>query len=119
MISRAIDRTPVKLSTINAMFANTTTRRPAARRCSCAQNGEVFIDHAFGIAAADASTCRDHAAAVPARRHRDDVLGARARADAGTAARGGNARGPHTAARRPPGADVAAAARRPRRFRIV
>jgi cyanophycinase len=51
VISRAIDRSPVKLATINALFAKYNDPSAGGATVLVAQNGEVFIDHAFGIAA--------------------------------------------------------------------
>jgi hypothetical protein len=50
VISRAIDRSPVKLDVINSMFAKYNNPAAGGATVLVAQNGEVFIDHAFGIA---------------------------------------------------------------------
>jgi hypothetical protein len=49
VISRAIDRSPVKVATINKLFAKYKDPADGAPTVLVAQNGEVFIDHAFGI----------------------------------------------------------------------
>jgi cyanophycinase len=49
VISRAIDRSPVKLATINALFAKYNDPAAGGATVLVAQNGEVFIDHSFGI----------------------------------------------------------------------
>lgn len=49
VISRALDRSPVKLDAINSMFAKYTDPAAGGATVLVAQNGEVFIDHAFGI----------------------------------------------------------------------
>ena len=51
VISRAIDRSPVKLDLINSMFAKYNDPAALGATVLVAQNGEVFIDHAFGIPA--------------------------------------------------------------------
>jgi cyanophycinase len=51
VISRAIDRSPIKLDAINAMFGKYNDAKAGGATVLVAQNGEVFIDHAFGIAA--------------------------------------------------------------------
>ena len=51
VIRRAIDHTPVKLDVINAMFAKYNDPAAGGATVLVAQNGEVFIDHAFGIPA--------------------------------------------------------------------
>jgi cyanophycinase len=50
VISRAIDRSSVKLDLINSMFAKYNDPAAGGATVLVAQNGEVFIDHAFGIA---------------------------------------------------------------------
>jgi cyanophycinase len=52
VISRAIDRTPDKLDFINAMFRKYDDPAAGGATVLVAQNGEVFIDHAFGVAQA-------------------------------------------------------------------
>ena len=52
VISRAIDRSPVKLDFINAMFKKYDGAAAGGATVLVAQNGEVFIDHAFGVAQA-------------------------------------------------------------------
>jgi len=49
VISRAIDRSPVKVATIEALFAKYKDPNAGGATVLVAQNGEVFIDHAFGI----------------------------------------------------------------------
>src|SRR5258708_10675124 len=51
VISRAIDRPPVKVEMINSMFAKYNDPTAGGATVLVAQNGEVFIDHAFGIPA--------------------------------------------------------------------
>ena len=50
VLSRAVDHTPVKLDLINSMFAKYNNSAAGGATVLVAQNGEVFIDHAFGIA---------------------------------------------------------------------
>lgn len=50
VISRAIDRSPVKLGFINSMFAKYNDGAAAGATVLVAMNDEVFIDHAFGVA---------------------------------------------------------------------
>lgn len=52
VISRAIDRSPVKLDFINAMFRKYDDPAAGGATVLVAQGGEVFIDHAFGVAQA-------------------------------------------------------------------
>jgi len=52
VISRAIDRSPVKLDFINALFKKYEDPAAGGATVLVAQNGEVFIDHAFGVAQA-------------------------------------------------------------------
>jgi cyanophycinase len=49
VISRAIDRSPVKLATINTLFEKYNDPAAGGATVLVAQNGEVFIDHSFGI----------------------------------------------------------------------
>lgn len=49
VISRAIDHTPVKLDLINSMFAKYNDPAAGGATVLVAVNGEVFIDHAFGV----------------------------------------------------------------------
>jgi cyanophycinase len=51
VIGRTIDRSPVKLDMVNAMAAKYTDPTAGGATVLVAQNGEVFIDHAFGIPA--------------------------------------------------------------------
>jgi cyanophycinase len=51
VISRAIDRSPVKLDLISSMFAKYNEPGSGGATVLVAANGEVFIDHAFGIPA--------------------------------------------------------------------
>jgi cyanophycinase len=51
VLSRAIDHTPVKLDLVNKMFAKYNDPAAGGATVLVAQNGEVFIDHAFGIPA--------------------------------------------------------------------
>jgi cyanophycinase len=53
VISRAVDRSPVKLDLINAMFAKYNDPSAGGATVLVARDGEVFIDHAFGIPAQD------------------------------------------------------------------
>jgi cyanophycinase len=49
VMARAIDRSPVKVDLINAMFAKYYNSSAGGATVLVAQNGEVFIDHAFGV----------------------------------------------------------------------
>jgi cyanophycinase len=49
VISRALDRSPVPLAAIDSMFAKYTDPAAGGATVLVAQNGEVYIDHAFGI----------------------------------------------------------------------
>ncbi len=49
VISRAIDRSPVSLALINSMFAKYKDPAAGGATVLVAQNGEVFVDHAFGV----------------------------------------------------------------------
>jgi cyanophycinase len=49
VISRAIDRSPVKLDLINSMFAKYNNPSGGGATVLVAQDGDVFIDHAFGV----------------------------------------------------------------------
>ena len=51
VISRALDRSPVTLAFIDSMFAKYTDPAAGGATVLVARNGEVFIDHAYGIAA--------------------------------------------------------------------
>lgn len=51
VLSRAIQRTPVKLDLINSIFAKYNDPAAGGATVLVAQNGDVFIDHAFGIPA--------------------------------------------------------------------
>jgi cyanophycinase len=51
VIARAIDRSPVKLEVINALFEKYNDAAAGSATVLVAVNGEVFIDHAFGIPA--------------------------------------------------------------------
>ena len=51
VLSRASDRSPVKLDAINAMFAKYNDPAAGGATVLVAQNGDVFVDHAFGIPA--------------------------------------------------------------------
>src|ERR1051325_4766253 len=51
VISRAIDHSPVKVATINSLFSKYNDPALGGATVLVAQKGEVFIDHAFGIAA--------------------------------------------------------------------
>jgi len=51
VISRVIDRSPVKVDLINSMFAKYNDAATGGATVLVAVNGEVFIDHAFGIPA--------------------------------------------------------------------
>jgi cyanophycinase len=51
VISRAIDRSPVKLDFINALFAKYNDPAAGGATVLVARDGEVFIDHAYGIPA--------------------------------------------------------------------
>ena len=53
VISRAIDRSPVRLDVIRSMFAAYEDPARGGATVLVAQHGEVFIDHAFGIPAQD------------------------------------------------------------------
>ncbi|HEY6219318.1 MAG TPA: Type 1 glutamine amidotransferase-like domain-containing protein [Gemmatimonadaceae bacterium] len=50
VISRAIDRSPVKEDFIKSMFSKYNDANAGGATVLVAQNGEVFIDHAFGVA---------------------------------------------------------------------
>jgi cyanophycinase len=52
VVSRAIDHSPVKLDFIKAMFRKYDDPANGGATVLVAQNGEVFIDHAFGVAQA-------------------------------------------------------------------
>ncbi|MDA1081490.1 MAG: Type 1 glutamine amidotransferase-like domain-containing protein [Gemmatimonadetes bacterium] len=49
VMSRAIDRSPVKLDFINSMFARYNNAAAGGATVLVAINGDVFIDHAFGV----------------------------------------------------------------------
>ena len=49
VMSRAIDRSPVKLDFINSMFAKYNNATAGGATVLVAMNGDVFIDHAYGI----------------------------------------------------------------------
>jgi cyanophycinase len=49
IISRAIDRSPLKLATIEMMFAKYADPAAGGATVLVAQNGDVLVDHAFGI----------------------------------------------------------------------
>ena len=51
VMSRAMDRSPVSLADVSAMFGPYAASASGGATVLVAQNGEVFIDHAFGIAA--------------------------------------------------------------------
>jgi cyanophycinase len=51
VISRTIDRSPVKLDMIRSIFAKYDDPAKGGATVLVAQHGEVFIDHAFGIPA--------------------------------------------------------------------
>jgi cyanophycinase len=51
VIARAIDRSPVKLDVINDLFKKYNDAAAGGATVLVAMNGEVFIDHAYGIAA--------------------------------------------------------------------
>ena len=51
VLTRAINRSPVKLAAINSMFAKYNDPAAGGATVLVAVGGEVFIDHAFGIAA--------------------------------------------------------------------
>jgi cyanophycinase len=50
VISRALDRSPVKLDLINSLFAKYNDPAAGGATVLVARNGEVFIDNSFGIA---------------------------------------------------------------------
>src|SRR5439155_9651965 len=52
VISRAIDRSPVKVDFINSMFSKYNDAAAGGATVLVAQSGEVFIDHALGVAQA-------------------------------------------------------------------
>jgi cyanophycinase len=52
VISRAIDHSPVKLDVINSMFSKYDDPAAGGATVLMAQNGEVFIDQAYGVAQA-------------------------------------------------------------------
>jgi cyanophycinase len=49
VISRAIDRSPVRLATLNRLFEKYNDPAAGGATVLVARDGEVFIDHAFGI----------------------------------------------------------------------
>jgi len=51
VVARAIDRSPVKLDVINDLFKKYNAAAAGGATVLVAVNGDVFIDHAFGIAA--------------------------------------------------------------------
>jgi hypothetical protein len=51
VISRTIDRSPVKVDLVTSMFAKYNDPAAGGATVLVAQNGEVYIDHAFGIPA--------------------------------------------------------------------
>ena len=51
VISRALDRSPVTLGMINGMFAKYNDRAAGGATVLVARDGEVYINHAFGIPA--------------------------------------------------------------------
>jgi cyanophycinase len=51
VIARAIDRSPVKLDVINNLFKKYNDAAAGGATVLVAMNGDVFIDHAYGVAA--------------------------------------------------------------------
>lgn len=109
VISRALDRSPVKLDLIDGLFAKYNDPAAGGATVLVAQNGEVFINHAYGIPAQTrhmprttlplfqlgdiAKVFTELCASMPAQPQRGRGAAADTAAAASAAAGGGRARG--------------------------